>query len=264
MMRPFRISREGFFIRRPITTMKKSTFLQRFFAITLLLPTSLNPLKLPALFSLPDYQASQESKKEDSQHPNFVAFDQDNPWAFSFVAKNWEISLNQSYFDKEIEAKEKNKKERLELAKRDRDVVARERTIVVHDEPDLTLEAKRALVQKAASSYNIPWQILEAIWQVETGKSWDTARRSSKGAAGPLQFLPSTWQKFAVDGNGDGKKEITSGYDALYSAAHYLAVSGASIGQIEQAIFRYNPSPAYLRKVLRIARELGYQKPPQR
>jgi len=244
--------------------MKKPTFLQRFFAITLLLPTSLNPLKLPALFSLRDYQASQDSKKEDSQCSNFVAFDQGNPWGFSFVAKNWEISLNQSYFDKETEAKEKNKKEKPKLAKRDRDVVARERTIMVQDKPDPSLEAKRALVQKAASSYNIPWQILEAIWQVETGKSWDTARRSSKGAVGPLQFLPSTWQKFAVDGNGDGKKEITSGHDALYSAAHYLAVSGASIGQIEQAIFRYNPSSAYLRKVLRIARELGYQKPPQR
>ncbi len=47
------------------------------------------------------------------------------------------------------------------------------------------------------------------------------------GAFGNFQFLPSTFQRYAVDGNGDGKINLTSDIaDAMYSAGNYLSKMG--------------------------------------
>lgn len=127
---------------------------------------------------------------------------------------------------------------------------------VVRVDTDLT--AKRALVQRAAAAYNIPWEVLEAVWQVESGKSWDTQVRSYAGAQGPAQFMPATWRRYGVDGNGDGVKDIYSAEDAVYGAANYLAANGANRGDMYRALFAYNHADWYVQKVLRVAREIGY------
>lgn len=47
------------------------------------------------------------------------------------------------------------------------------------------------------------------------------------GAMGQTQFMPSTFLAYAVDGDGDGRKDLwKSEADALASAANYLKVSG--------------------------------------
>ncbi|MEM9053759.1 MAG: lytic murein transglycosylase [Pseudomonadota bacterium] len=47
------------------------------------------------------------------------------------------------------------------------------------------------------------------------------------GAMGQTQFMPSTFLAYAVDGDGDGRKDLwNSEADALMSAANYLKVSG--------------------------------------
>ena len=47
------------------------------------------------------------------------------------------------------------------------------------------------------------------------------------GAMGQCQFMPSSFLNFAVDGNGDGAKDIWSTKaDVFASAANYLAKSG--------------------------------------
>lgn len=47
------------------------------------------------------------------------------------------------------------------------------------------------------------------------------------GAMGQNQFMPSSWQRFAVDFNGDGHKDIwTSRSDVFASSANYLAKNG--------------------------------------
>lgn len=53
------------------------------------------------------------------------------------------------------------------------------------------------------------------------------------GAMGHTQFIPSTYQAFAVDFTGDGRRDIWGDdpSDALASAAHYLSVSGWTHGQ---------------------------------
>ncbi|MCV5886638.1 lytic murein transglycosylase, partial [Escherichia coli] len=47
------------------------------------------------------------------------------------------------------------------------------------------------------------------------------------GAMGQCQFMPSSFLRFAADGNGDGKKDIwQSEADVFASTANYLSKSG--------------------------------------
>lgn len=52
------------------------------------------------------------------------------------------------------------------------------------------------------------------------------------GASGQCQFLPSSWVKYAVDYDGDGRKDIwESKPDALASIANYMKINGWQTGQ---------------------------------
>jgi len=128
-------------------------------------------------------------------------------------------------------------------------VVATAQVSSIADYGEPTLEEKRAIYQAVASKYGIPWQLLEAVHQIESGKRWNATARSSAGATGPMQFLPSTWRAYGQDGNGDGNADIMNPYDALHGAANYLAANGANRGDIDNALFRYNHSSAYVAKV---------------
>ncbi len=130
--------------------------------------------------------------------------------------------------------------------------------VVVTTQPvaELSLAEKREWAQKAASALNIDWKVLEAVWQVESGKRMKTAVISSAGAKGPCQFMNGTWSKYAHDGNGDGVKDVTDARDCLYGAAKLLASNGAASGDVTRALLSYNHSMAYVQKVLRIANSI--------
>jgi hypothetical protein len=106
----------------------------------------------------------------------------------------------------------------------------------------------------ATSCRGLPWTVLAAIGAVETGHGADT-RTSSKGAMGPMQFLPSTFVAYAVDGDGDGVANIQDPADAVYSAARYLCLWGAGRGgqSLYDAIWAYNHADWYVREVLQLA-----------
>lgn len=121
---------------------------------------------------------------------------------------------------------------------------------------DIGLEQKRAKVKEAAAKQNIDWKILEAVWQVETGKSWDTKVKSYAGATGPLQFMPGTFRKYGEDANGDGQASIYNAEDSLTAAAKLLAANGADRGDVHSALFAYNHSQSYVAQVKRVANSI--------
>ena len=100
----------------------------------------------------------------------------------------------------------------------------------------------------------LSWKVLAAIGQVESGHGRNVGP-SSAGALGPMQFLPTTWAYAGVDGDGDGKADIMSAYDAVPAAALYLCRDGAGRGgqDLYNAIFSYNHADWYVREVLALA-----------
>ncbi|MQA77444.1 MAG: transglycosylase SLT domain-containing protein [Streptosporangiales bacterium] len=113
----------------------------------------------------------------------------------------------------------------------------------------------RELYERAASRCpGLSWAVLAAIGQVESDHGRNMGP-STAGALGPMQFLPSTWRSFGVDGNGDGRRDIWDPYDAVPAAADYLCEHGAGRGGagLSTAVFAYNHSDSYVRQVLDLA-----------
>lgn len=157
-----------------------------------------------------------------------------------------EIVVTQSEYDKEQQAKN--------LAAQKAAAVQAAAVQVANSVPTDT--DKRLLVQQAAAAFGIDWKVLEAVWQVESGKQLYTTVGSSAGARGPMQFMPGTWTKYAKDGNGDGVKNVYDARDALYAAADLLARNGAASGDNTKALFSYNHAMWYVNKVMAIANSL--------
>ena len=106
----------------------------------------------------------------------------------------------------------------------------------------------------ATTCPGLSWTVLAAIGQVESGHGAN-ASTSPAGAMGPMQFLPTTFAAYAVDGDGDGRADIHSPADSIYSAAYYLCRNGAGSGPagLARALWRYNHADWYVRLVLRLA-----------
>jgi hypothetical protein len=91
--------------------------------------------------------------------------------------------------------------------------------------------------------------ILAAIHGIENNFSPGGGPTSSAGAIGPMQFIPSTWAAYGVDGDGNGTKEVDDVDDAIHGAANYLRSSGAP-GDWRKAIYSYNHADWYVNMVL--------------
>ena len=111
------------------------------------------------------------------------------------------------------------------------------------------------IFQAAGAAYDIPWQVLAAINEVETDYGRDLSV-SSAGAEGWMQFLPSSWATYGVDANGDGYMDPYNPADAIFAAARYLHAAGGE-DNIRAAIFAYNHSQAYVSSVMLRAQLLG-------
>jgi hypothetical protein len=114
------------------------------------------------------------------------------------------------------------------------------------------------LYENAAAKYHLGSRgpsVLAAINFVETDFGTDVAT-SSAGAEGWMAFLPSTFEEWGVDGNGDGVKDLFNAADAIFSAANYLHDSAAP-GNWWEAVFAYNHADWYVEKVLRYATQFS-------
>ena len=110
--------------------------------------------------------------------------------------------------------------------------------------------------QAAATCPGLSWTVLAAIGQVESGHGRNPSM-SSAGALGPMQFLPSTFASYAVDGDHNGKLDIMSPGDAIFTAAHYLCANGAGNGgqSLYNAVWHYNHADWYVQMVLGLAQK---------
>jgi cell wall-associated NlpC family hydrolase len=129
--------------------------------------------------------------------------------------------------------------------------------------------------------FAIPWSVLAGIYRVECdfGRSRlagcnPPGTENAFGAQGPGQFLAPTWRRglaamelippgpptdantpgagFATDGDGDGVANPWDPADAVASTARLLRSDGGS-GAIEEAVYGYNHSGAYVGAVMALA-----------
>jgi murein DD-endopeptidase MepM/ murein hydrolase activator NlpD len=111
------------------------------------------------------------------------------------------------------------------------------------------------IYQAAGIEYDVPWQVLAAINQVETDYGRNLSL-SSAGAVGWMQFLPSTWKRYGVDATRSGYADPYNPVDAIFAAARYLHAAGAS-KNLARAIFAYNHATWYVQSVLLRAELIG-------
>jgi murein DD-endopeptidase MepM/ murein hydrolase activator NlpD len=111
------------------------------------------------------------------------------------------------------------------------------------------------IYQAAGIEYSVPWQVLAAINEIETDYGRNLSV-SSAGAVGWMQFLPSTWKRYAVDANGDGIADPYNPADAIFTAARYLHAAGAS-QNLQNAIYAYNHAWWYVQSVMLRAQLIG-------
>ena len=123
------------------------------------------------------------------------------------------------------------------------------------DDPTATVKGVPAklvpIYQEAAAKYRLGDKgpaILAAINWVETGFGTNLGVSSAQ-AEGWMQFLPSSWEAFGVDANGDGVKDPYDPWDAIFAAARLLRYGGAP-GNWHDAIYGYNHAESYVADVL--------------
>jgi hypothetical protein len=111
------------------------------------------------------------------------------------------------------------------------------------------------IYQACGTEYGIPWEVLASINKIETAFGTNL-NISSAGAMGWMQFMPSSWEEYGLDANGDGRKDPYNPVDAICAAAHYLKVAGGT-ANLYDAIFAYNHADWYVQEVLLYARAYG-------
>lgn len=90
------------------------------------------------------------------------------------------------------------------------------------------VEALSTLAHDGRRSSFFRGELMNALKIVDAGHITNRDMKGSwAGAMGQNQFMPSSFHAFAVDGNGDGKRDIwTSLPDIFASTANYLSKSG--------------------------------------
>jgi hypothetical protein len=116
-------------------------------------------------------------------------------------------------------------------------------------------EQLMALWRRAGQGYGVPWQVLAAINKIESNFGQNMGP-SSAGALGWMQFIPSSWMRWGMDGDGNGIADPWTPEDGVYSAARYLAAAGAH-DDLERAIFAYNHAQWYVDDVMELAATFG-------
>jgi hypothetical protein len=111
------------------------------------------------------------------------------------------------------------------------------------------------IYQACGTQYGVPWEVLASINRIETAFGTNL-NVSYAGALGWMQFIPSSWEAYGTDANGDGRKDPYNPVDAICAAARYLKAAGAE-ENLYDAIFAYNHADWYVDEVLLYAKQYG-------
>lgn len=105
-------------------------------------------------------------------------------------------------------------------------------------------EKLRAYYVEGYRRSGISWQLLAAVNYVES--DFGRLREASvAGAQGPMQFMPSTWASY-------GRGDVHDPHASILAAARFLKAAGGTHDE-RAALYRYNPSRAYVDAVERYA-----------
>jgi membrane-bound lytic murein transglycosylase B len=114
--------------------------------------------------------------------------------------------------------------------------------------PALPAQTLLRYYHDAELRFGVDWEVLAAVNFVETGFN-KLRSRSSAGAQGPMQFMPSTWRAYGLGG------DVHAPRDAILGAANYLRASGAA-RDLRSALWRYNHSQRYVEAVVTFAGQM--------
>jgi membrane-bound lytic murein transglycosylase B len=133
-------------------------------------------------------------------------------------------------------------------------------SLAVMDTPEVMAEAGLSPRLKARLKKKADWAGRELKiflkYCQENGLDPFQFSGSWAGALGYAQFLPSSLARCGKDGNGDGKVDLFTHPDAIFSIANYLSKSGFRLDNQKtwrRAVLAYNHSDAYADTVLMLA-----------
>lgn len=129
------------------------------------------------------------------------------------------------------------------------------------DESDELQKYVEKVVSRANKKTNWALGEIEALAKIDKMLpiSIFDLKGSWAGAFGMSQFLPSSYSRWAVDGNNDGEIDLFNVEDAIFSVANYLKTNGWGEENEKQrkAVFHYNNSNDYVDAVLKLADKLA-------
>jgi membrane-bound lytic murein transglycosylase B len=114
----------------------------------------------------------------------------------------------------------------------------------------------RAVIENRRSQWAEEELVYLLRFTGEQGSDPLLIKGSWAGAFGIPQFIPSSYVKYAVDGNGDGRVNLYDVTDALASVASYLRAHGWERGNGDQnrkAVYAYNHCDNYVDAVFAYA-----------
>lgn len=114
---------------------------------------------------------------------------------------------------------------------------------------------------RSASKATWAYKELNALMEMDCERQVNAMelKGSWAGAFGWTQFLPSSFLRSAVDGNGDHQINLFNPADAIFSVANYLSGAGYRSNDREKAskaLWNYNNSTAYVESIMGLADRL--------
>lgn len=128
--------------------------------------------------------------------------------------------------------------------------------------PDKKKPEKEAFLKKVKKRSKWGYDELKALIKYTDREKItpETIKGSYAGAMGIPQFMPSNALRLAKDGNNDGKIDLFTHPDAIFSVANYLKHHGWKPGMELQkqhkVLFRYNHSNYYVDTLLKVSDKL--------